>query len=238
MLSEERAEEEVTWSRGRYLEPAVVQAAFKLGKMPPRTGRAAHQAEPRRFVLWPLAVVSLVAVIALSASPYGQDLNALVLRRSFTVTAPDQDRTLPAVPLAIPDAAGNLRIAVATGAETGLLQLDVSLVAQNGYGRQETVFTLGSLLGDQPATQTALFSSVAGGAATLLIRPHSSAFADPADPGSTAASPPAASVSFVVTVRRHVHDPMNFLLAVLAILGWPVASALRRWFRRIGHRPA
>ncbi len=57
-------------------------------------------------------------------------------------------------------------------------------------------------------------------------------------PGSTAATPPAAAVSFVVTVRRHVQDPTNYLLAVLAILGWPVGSALWRWFRRIGHRHA
>lgn len=234
VLTEERAAEEVTWSRGRYLEPAVVRAAFRLGSVPQRTGRAAHQAEPRRLPLWPLAAISLIAVTGLNAFPSGQGLHALVLRQSFTITQPDQDRTLPAVPLAIPDAGGNLQIEASTGAETGLLQLDVSLVAPNGTGRQDTMFTLGSLVGEQPETQTALFSSVAGGAATLLIHPRSSAFPDPTMPGSTASSPPASSVSFVVTVRRHVHDPTNYLLAVLAILCWPVTASVWRWFRHRG----
>ena len=238
VLTEERAADEVTWSRGRYVEPVVVRAAFKLDAVPPRTGRVAHQAEPRRVTIWPLAIVSLIAVTALNAYPFGQGLNALVLRQGFTITQPDQDRTLPAVPLVIPDAGGNLQVEASAGVDSGLLQLDMSLVAPNGTGRQETTFALGSLVGDGTETQTALFSSVAGGDATLLIRPHSSAFPDPTMPGSTAATPPAAAVSFVVTVRRHVHDPNNYLLAVLAILGWPVGSALWRWFRRIGRRHA
>ncbi len=235
VLSEERAAEEVTWSRGRYLEPSVVRAAFGLGQVPPRTGRVAHQAEQRRFALWPLAAVSLVAVTALNAYPSGQGLNALLLRQSFTMTEADQDRTLPAIPLTIPNAGGNLQIEVSTGADAGLLQLDGSLVAPNGTGRREVVFALGSLASDGPRTQTALFSSVAGGTATLLIRPHSSAFPDATTPGAPAAGP---DVSFLVTVRRHVHDPVNFMLAVLAILCWPVASTLRRWFRRVGHTRA
>ena len=238
VLTEERAADEVTWSRGRYLEPALVQAAFKLDSVPPRTGRVAHQPEPRRVALWPLAIVSLIALTVLNAYPSGQGLNALVLRQSFTITQADQDHTLPAVPLAIPNAGGNLQIEASADAGRGLLQLVMSLVTPNGYRRRETTFILGSLLGDGTETQTTLFGSVAGGAATLLIRPRSSAFVDPTMPGSTAVSPAAAAVSFVVTVRRHVHDPTNYLLAVLAILAWPIGSALWRWFRRIGHRHA
>ena len=237
VLSEERASDEVTWSRGRYLEPGVVQAAFKLGSMPPRSGRAGHQPEPKRHRLWPVAVGSLVLLATLNEMPGGQGLNTLVLQQSFTVTAADQDRALPAVPLAIPYAGGNLQIEVSTATDAGLLQLYTALVPPAGFDRQETVFSLGSLVGTGTTAQTALFSSVAGGAATLLIRPHSSAFPDTV-PGSTTQTPPAASISFAVTARRHVHDPVSFVLAVLAILGWPVGSSLWRWFRRIGHHGA
>ncbi len=235
VLSEERADDEVTWSRGRYLEPSVVQAAFKLGRMPQRVGRTGGQTEPRRLTLWPVAVISLVALVVLNEAPFGQGLDTLVLRQNFTITASDQDRSLPAVPLSIPYAGGNLQIEASTAAELGLLQLNVSLALQAGFNRRDAVFTLGSLMQNGSATQTALFSSVAGGSATLLITPHSSAFPDITQPGSPSQTPPAESLSFSLTVRRHVHDPVSFFLAALAILCWPVFSTLRRWFRRLGH---
>lgn len=235
VLSQERADEEVTWSRGRYLEPGLVQAAFKLGSMPQRTGRAAHQVDPKRRRLWPVAVGSLIALILLNQMPAGQGLNTLVFQQSFTITDQDQDRSLPAIPLSIPYAGGNLQIEASAQPQAGALRLDVALVPQAGFQRKDAVFTLGSLAGDGLAKQTALFSSIAGGDATLLINPHSSAFPDPAIPDSTPESVPATSVSFVVTVRRHVPDPVSFLLAAIAILCWPAFSALRRWFRGVEH---
>ncbi len=234
LLSEERAEDEVTWSRGRYLEPATVGAAFKLDRVPPRTGRAAHQVEPPRRRLWPVAVASLIGLVILDTNPAGQGLDSLVFQQVFTVAPSDQDHGLPAVPLSIPYSGGNLRVAASMDGGQGMLHLDVSLVRGTGYARQDASFTLGSFFDTARTGQTALFSSVSGGAATLLIRPHSSAFPDPDLPGSTPDTPPSNAVSFLITVRRHVHDPVNLLLAGMAILLWPLASALRRWARRIG----
>ena len=239
VLSEERVAEEVTWSRGRYLDPSLVKAAFKLGRLPPRTGHAGHQTEPKRHMLWPVAVGSLVALAILNQLPIGQGLNTVVLRQSFTITLADNDRTLPAVTLAIPYARGNLQIEVDSDTDAGLLQLDVSVVPQAGFDRrQDAAFTLGSLVGNGTNRQTALFSAAAGGAASLLIRPHISALPSTVMPGDTAEPAPPHPVSFLVTVRRHVHDPVSFVLAMAAILCWPMAAALRRWFRRIGQRKA
>ncbi len=239
VLSEERAAEEVTWSRGRYLEPALVQAAFKLGAMPPRTGHAGHQTEPKRPMLWPVAVGSLVGLAILNQLPIGQGLNTVALRQTFAITAADNDRTLPAAPLTIPYPRGNLQIEVDSDTDAGLLQLDVSVVPEAGFDRrQDAAFTLGSLVGNGTRSQTALFGAAAGGTASLLIRPHLSALPPTVMPGDTAEPAQPHPVSFVVTVRRHVHDPVSFVLAMVAILCWPVAAALRRWFRRIGHHKA
>ncbi|MGI4946713.1 MAG: DUF4178 domain-containing protein [Janthinobacterium lividum] len=239
VLSEERSTEEVTWSRGRYLEPRLVQAAFKLGRLPPPTGHAGHQAESKRRVLWPVAVASVIGLAILNQMPVGQGLNTIVLRQSFTINSADNDRTLPAVPLAIPYARGNLQIQVDSDTDAGLLQLDVSLVPQAGLDRrQDATFTLGSLVGNGTKSQTALFSAAAGGTASLLIRPHVSALPSTVMPGDAAQPAPPPPVSFLVTVRRHVHDPVSFVLAMVAVLCWPVISALWRWFRRSGQHKA
>lgn len=102
VLSRENSAEEVSWSLGRYLEPAAVEAAFALKRpLPKPTGVAPHQPNPHASTLKGMIAAGGVFSLLLAAVAVLMMLtsdNKKVLEQSWPVAAPVPASTTPGAP--------------------------------------------------------------------------------------------------------------------------------------------
>jgi hypothetical protein len=97
LISEERSDREIVWSKGRYVEPREIWSAFKLSGTPRRPdGIAPAQPNPHRIgtTLATFAVLALLLVALGAAFSFRRDAHALV---SGPLTLPAQPSTPGAV---------------------------------------------------------------------------------------------------------------------------------------------
>lgn len=246
ILSEERGGDEVTWSRGVYVEPEVVRAGFKLAQMPPRVGRAAHQptrASARPARRWLVAVACAGALVALQAASFGQDRDRVVFQQSFVAAA--RNPAVSSAAFDVPGAGGNLSIGVAPANRDDWLQFDVALIDAAGNRTEDQTFTMPPRFGDDGnGDPSVTFASVRGGRYRLLVTGSASATGDAPGSAPGSATPSAAAVpvagpdvAVTVTVRRHPPAWINFWAALAVVLAWPGAASLAGWFGRVRHGP-
>jgi hypothetical protein len=231
ILSREENDSEIVWSRGIYLDPGIVAAAFKLEAVPARSGIAPHQPspfEPRLPGIRRVAVFGVLALLVLHMVDFGQDRGVPVFAQSFVTSAGDKGRTLTTDPFTVPGKGGNLQIVLqAPSLMNDWLAADMSLVDQQndrGFSVAREVDYYQGSDSDGPWTEgshaaSASFASVPGGTYRLLITPDAGIYTTP--------NPYNRSLAFQVIVRRHVPSWATFWVCLLLILAYPGIVKLR-----------
>jgi hypothetical protein len=233
ILSKEQSDDEVIWSRGVYLEPAIVKTAFPLLVLPPREGRMAHQPDLGGWLpasggtnvrkpVWKTAAVFCVLLLVLESVSFGQSHNLRVFQQSFVVAKASTQRSLASPVFIIPDTGGNAALDIGAPVWPGGLKLDLALAAADGSQRFDMLLQFSALSDPDVALPTARFASVPGGRYQIL-----------ADADATALVAPAVTVT--VTVRRHTPDAVNFLIALALLLLWPTLASIRRFVSHLLH---
>lgn len=228
VLSKERAEKEVTWSRGRYLEPEPLWQAFSApGAPPPREGVAPNQA-------WPLAeqTRSVYAYSLLFAAVVGAAFLAFAVTGGRIVYSQDVAIPRTAQPGA-PETAfvsepfrveqpGNLEVRIHAPVNNSWLYLDGALVNESDGGVDEFDAEVSYYHGvdsdgswSEGGTEArAYVGRVSPGSYLVRLAPQWEAGQTP--PG------------YRVTLRSRVPRLYQACLALGAIAAWPILLAWRQ----------
>ncbi len=237
MLSLERNKQEITWSRGVYVEPAEIAMAFAHDvktrfkqdfNLPPARGVAANQPSPlsgRGGSLMAACGIFIAALIGMQGLVSSLASDTLVYSQSFRTTGVDKGRTYASAPFVL-SGGGNVLVGVSSPVENNWFELEMSLVNEQAdesfnllqgveyyYGRDsDGAWAEGGRYSDT------IISSVPDGTYRLVMTPDAGAY------GLLAAT-----VDYTVTVRRNVAAMSNFWVAFVLILAYPLLMAIRHW---------
>lgn len=239
VLSEERNGSEVTWSLGRALDVAAVRDGFRLPGLPGKAPPA-----PAVRGRWRIAAAACLLLVLVSALPFGQQRNQVVLRQAFE--ARDAAEQVVAE-LDLPGRGGGLVVQGASAFTGPAATAQVKLLPVGRAGPAFTAaMTFGGAFGDS-TPESVTFGTVPGGRYRLAAAVDTAAFRPAPDPDTDAqtrrsyglelwAQPPATAVVVPVTVTLRRHPPSSgaLVLALLCVVAWPVAAAAVRWARRAG----
>ncbi len=234
LLSVERTEGEVAWTRGEDVPGAEIWAALGLPGRPPRpVGVGAAEPnpwKPRAASAWKVGGVALLALGAAAL------LLAVLAPRQVVaeLDAPlDPGRVTLSEPFDLPDGRQAVAIEASAAVRQAWVGLDVALI-DDSTGKSEAVgFELSRFSGRDGGEDwsegsdhgRAVAGGLAGGRYVLRVEPV-------LDPASRARVGPSAHVKVV----RGVFLLPPLLLALLAVLAWPLLATVavasfekRRW---------
>ncbi|MCK6549994.1 DUF4178 domain-containing protein [Myxococcota bacterium] len=209
VLSEEVAEDEVTWSLGTYLETADVERAFGLKqRLPKPRGVGAMMPNPwgprlRASARVGAVMTGLLVVVALLVALTSGEKAIHQSVVPVTQRSPGAGTTGQAVttePFVVEDRSA-LEIEVRADVPTSWLFVAGSLVSQDGYAPRP--FGV-SVRGDEGGLRTIYLGAVAPGTYSMSLEPEWGA----------GATPP---VMMTVTVREDVFFESHFLMATLLL---------------------
>ncbi len=236
MLSMERADEEVTWSFGTYLEPGEIWRAFGLDGAPPRRfGVAPNQPWPHAkdapAVWWTsvLAIGFVTATFIAVTIAGGKKLHHQTVAIPASAVSGAPESAVFAGPIFVP-ATSNVEVEVAAPVNNSWLYLDGALIndetgAVDEFDLEASYYSGSD--GDGAWSEgspraTRYIPSVPVGRYTLRLEPQWENGLRPS--------------SYEVTVRSRVPRFYQALLASLALLAWPLGLAWsklrfesRRW---------
>lgn len=135
LLSRERTDKEISWSLCRYVEPAVIQAAFKLPReLPQPIGVYANQPndwdEPHRKVcraFWLMAVVALLAQVFFISVGGGHRL----LQQTVTFSPQATEETVTTRTFEVTGKPRKIVVSNRTSLDNNWMGLDMTLVNKN-----------------------------------------------------------------------------------------------------------
>lgn len=230
MLSRERTPEEVTWSRGEYVEPKEVRAAFRpKGTLPGRSGVYANQPSPFRpsgwlaagFLLVALLVAAWMAVAVVSSKER-------VFSESYTLELKEAGGTSAADPFVtevfeLKGGRTGVEITTAAGVANSWVYVNYALINEDTgnaieFGREVAYYSGRDSDGpwtEGSQTDTVLIPAVPAGRYYLRVEPE----------GSRSSGP----LNCRIAVRRGVPSAVPFVAVLLLLLAPPVVSALASW---------
>ena len=178
-------------------------------------------------VVWLTFAVSFLALLVLGIVPLDRFHAAPVFQQALVATKVDRGHPIVSGPFEVPAAGGNLAIDARSPVVNSWVELGWSLVdqaTQRSFNAVSTVEEYEGVDSDGAWTEGSqrarvVFRSVPGGTYRLLVDVDALAF-QPRDPAVDRALPP--QVQIDVTVVRHVADALNFWLAFLLLLPYPV----------------
>jgi ribosomal protein L37AE/L43A len=135
MLSRESTSQELTWSRGAYVEPETIRAAFKLpGPLPEPVGVYANQPNPWEAthrktcrLFWVLALMSLLIQMWFVFAAGGQKL----LRQELVFSPQNAEETLATHPFVVKDKPTKITVGNSTNLDNNWIGLNLTLVDKN-----------------------------------------------------------------------------------------------------------
>ena len=241
-LVKEVSGEEIIWSRGFKLDTDAVRAAFKLAPLPQARPHPSERAWTIR-VLW-TGVAACVLLVLLYGIGFGASHSMLVYSHAYRLTAADRSRPIASPAFTVPDRGGNLRIDLNAPVQNNWASFNLSLVGEGGTPTFDASSEIeyytgydsdGSWEEGSQAAQI-MFRSIPGGVYRLIVEADAGVLAGSVGGGSStdailgrlqaAAAPDAPSLSFTVTVRRHVPAPEFFWLSLLLIVPYPIYRLL------------
>ena len=133
LLSRERSASEISWSLCRYVEPAVIQAAFGLPKaLPDPVGVYANQPsdweEPHRKVCKAFWIMALVALLAQLFFVFGSGGQHRLLQQSVSFSPGNPDETVTTRTFEVTGRPRKLVVSNRTSLDNNWLGLDMTLV--------------------------------------------------------------------------------------------------------------
>ncbi|MDB4972687.1 MAG: hypothetical protein JWN48_1028 [Myxococcaceae bacterium] len=233
LLSVERTRDEISWSEGEYVLPAVLERAFKLKRaLPQPVGIAPAQPNPHSgrgssLVLALLAVLWFVLASVYELGTHKEVLaNAAVLLPESSHTA--QGNTAFAGPFEVRDGPTTLKLQVVSAVDNGWVQLETSLIPESGAPPRELTLLVeqyhgyadGEYWREGGVTSEGYFGRVASGKYTLRMV------------GTWQASGPP-PVAAAVRVTRGERSPLCCIGTLFLIsLPWLLARARRGLFEQ------
>lgn len=238
LLSREQAADEVTWSRGVQLPAATVRAAFGLAAAAiPATAldRLARRRAGTRLT-WLSFAAAVLALLASSSISFDRFHATTVFHETMTAYPADRGHPIVSDPFEVPASGGNLAIEARTPVRNSWVQLGWSLVDQATQRSFDAVSTVEQYDGvdsdgawaEGGESAEVVFPRVPGGTYRLLVDVDAMVFQP--QPAADAASP---VVEVDVSLVRHVPGSLNFWLAILLLLPYP----LFRWLVNRATRP-
>ncbi len=238
LLSREQAADEVTWSRGVQLPAATVRAAFGLvAAAIPATAldRLARRRAGTRLT-WLSFAAAVLALLASSSISFDRFHATTVFHETMTAYPADRGHPIVSDPFEVPASGGNLAIEARTRVRNSWVQLGWSLVDQATQRSFDAVSTVEQYDGvdsdgawaEGGESAEVVFPRVPGGTYRLLVDVDAMVFQP--QPAADAASP---VVEVDVSLVRHVPGSLNFWLAILLLLPYP----LFRWLVNRATRP-
>lgn len=240
LLSREQGGNEVTWSRGVQLPAATVRTAFGLERAVVPATAVDHLARRRAGtrIIWLTFAASVMALVVFRTVSFDRFHAAPVFHQAIVATKTDMGHPIMSGPFEVPAPGGNLAIEAGAPVSNSWIQLGWSLVdqaTQRSFNAMSTVEEYNGEDSDGAWTEggqsaQVVFRSIPGGTYRLLIDVDAKAF----EPQSTApgnGTPPQVRVD--VTVIRHVPSGLNFWLALLVLLPYPMF----RWLVNRATRP-
>ncbi len=226
MLSRESNDEEITWSRGVYVEPDEVWKAFGL-QPPARARQGVGAIQPWRWAqdaprvyAWGLLFAGLLLVLFVGFSIFG---GGVVHRQNLAVPVGAASGSPEAAAFTAPfvvERAGNLEVAIEAPVSNSWMYFAGALINDEDGGLDEFDADVEYYFGSDSdgswsegsTTARRYVASVPAGRYTLRLEPQW-------EPGK---KPPA----YNVTVRSRVTRFYWFLLAGLAVAAWPLLLGL------------
>lgn len=226
ILSRESTSDETVWSRGEYIEPNEVAAAFKLSsRLPYRYGVGACQPAPaqgyaKEVVLAGVLFALLLCLIEIVFS--GAAAQRVVYDQYYPFTFGEAPRTVVTESFEIPDHSSNLELQVSAPLSNAWLSVDADLVDEQGSEVQGAEVEVGYYSGidsdgawtEGSQSNSALFSEIPPGQYRLSFQ--------------TTASPTVSQISYELRVTRDVPVHANFALCLALIGIFPLLLFIRR----------
>ena len=230
VLSRERTDDEIIWSRGTHLPETAVSAAFgpfRQAEAPALAAAATKRRARAKGVVF-VGVVSIVLLLLLFSIPFGENHSQVVFARSVRTTRLDKGQSLTSEGFTIPGAGGNLRITVGAPVANNWAELDLTLAgpnntafyAQAGIEYWHGVDTDGTAWVEGSRQTSVKFPAVLGGSYQLVVEPYAGVFDQ--EMSQPTHSNVRSVVDFNIVVTRHVESWGNFLLALLVLVPYPL----------------
>ena len=227
-LSSERSDAELNWSLGTYTEPQEIWSAFHVkGSPPSRVGVGMNQPSPfagQVGKVWSqalLGVASVFLIYVILAIVGGKAIHAQSVTIPGSVASGSPEAAAFLGPIDVPRS-GNLRFQVRSAVNNSWLYLDGALINDATGAVDEFDENLEYYYGtdsdgawsEGSQTATAYVGHVPAGRYTLRLAPQ-----------WEAGHPPP---SYQIEIRSRVPRFYQAMLAILALLAWPIALSWRR----------
>jgi hypothetical protein len=226
LLSEERTDDEVSWSAGEYVDAAAVWRTFQLpGNPPAPVGVAPAQPSPYASHL-PSGMVSIGILAGLAMVQFGAGIlcqNKRAHEESFACAADDAEKSRVSRDFQLDGRTSNIRMEIATDLTNQWAHFDCALIHEDSgraiqFGREIGYFSGsegGTFWQEGSRTDQVYVPSVPPGRWYLRIEPET----------------PAASLRYVVRIDRDVPRwGLFFLLLPIGVLPYLVFLWRRRSF--------
>jgi hypothetical protein len=223
MLSVEKAENDLTYSIGEYVEPDAVSAAFGLKTgLPSRLGAGIIQPSPyveRAATVWNLAMAFLLLAVALQIAFVALSQNRLVYQTNLAYNAAATEKSLVTDVFELQGRTSNVRINSSANVRNNYLYLSMALVNEDtgnayDFGR-EIGFYFGTdedgAWSEGGQSDQFYLPSVPAGHYYLRVEPEGPA-----------------SASYSIEIYRDVPRWWFFLIAVVLILIPPILVSLQK----------
>lgn len=184
-VQQQEGRKESIWSRGEYLEPAVVAKAFGLTSVPVRTGIAPNQPSPFAAIgssmAWTLIILAIAAfVIQMLFSALSQ--NSLIYEQTFLYEQGEGEKSFVTPLFTLSGHPSNVLIRSNAGVENGWLYLSLALINNDtgqsyDLGREISFyrgFTDGESWSEGDTGDEAVLPAVPAGAYYLRVEPEAS----------------------------------------------------------------
>jgi hypothetical protein len=226
MLSMERSNEDIIWSKAIYVESSEIQQAFNLPTTPYQTGIAPNQPSPfagKAKKLMNMAMVFFVVLFVVQVVSVVRSLNQTIFEQQIHAPASLKGQAVVAQSIEIPADIGNLEIAASSLVVNNWVELNVELVndaTQESYEITQPVeYYFGSdsdgAWSEGSQSSESIIPAVAGGKYHLLVSPDAGVYQN------------GGAVDFSIRIKRDVPVWGNFILAILIIMAYPLFICFR-----------
>ena len=141
MLSREASDQDVIWSVGIYVDPAVIYSAFKVAEAwPAPKGIAPNQpcpAQKNLTRLWGASGAAAVVLLLLQLALHGS--NQVLIDSVVQPTFAQRGTPIVTDAFDIPGKSGNLEIAVSSPVNNDWVEVDAELINQDTQNRDEVI---------------------------------------------------------------------------------------------------
>ncbi len=228
LLSMERSDADILWSKGTYVNADEIRRAFTLADVPSPAGIAPNQSSPfagKGKGLMTLSALFFAVLLAIQIIAVSHSANRTIYRRTLQVPAGYKGQLLIADPVDIPGNPGNVEIWARSPVINDWVELDISLVNDANQESDDIILPIEYYYGSDSdgawsegrQSNEAMLSAVPGGRYHLQVTPEAGAFLT------------GRPVDIEVRILRDVPVWGNFWIALLLLAIYPFYVMICSW---------